>query len=503
MKSDLFSLLPWFLVLLAWPLPVPAAPNFVLILADDQGWTGTSVAMHRDIVSSRSDYYQTPNLQRLANMGMRFSQGYSPAGLCCPTRRSIQFGQTPLRQGDDEAFIRRYTPDTIRHAIPLLLKQADPRYAAAHFGKWDLRCDLTPKDLGYDESDGNTRNGTGSEGDNGTPDPIAKKDKWTAFVELEDPKRIFSVTNRAIRFVERQQAAGSPFFVQISHYAVHVDMQMRSQTLEKYRALPPGRLHRNAAFAAMTEDLDAGVGMILDKLDELKLTDNTYVIYLADNGAVGWLPPDRTKHLSNRNMVSSIGRNHPLRAGKWTVFEGGVRVPFIVAGPGIPSGSFSNVPVTGWDLLPTIADLAGYFNDLPADIDGGSFRDVLENRGEGKVRRRSDALVFHRYSNSYRHSAIRVGDYKLVRFWIVPRSTGGTVYHIDRAQLFDLRHDPGETENLAGQMPKKMQELEQALLAYLRSVSSPVLDDAQHRRPALGWREHGPALASSDGSSPR
>ncbi len=124
------------------------SPNFVLILTDDQGWTGTSVSMHPTI-HSKSDYQRTLHLERLARAGMRFSQGYSPAGLCCPTRRSIQFGQTPLRQGDDAQFVQRYPVGNKRPTIPRFLKAVNPRYAAAHFWKWDLRTDLAPEHLAY------------------------------------------------------------------------------------------------------------------------------------------------------------------------------------------------------------------------------------------------------------------------------------------------------------------------------------------------------------------
>ncbi len=359
------------------------SPNFVLVLSDDQGWTSTSAAMHPDFDNSQSDFYQTPNLERLANRGMRFSQGYSPAGLCCPTRRSIQFGQTPLRHGEDNAFNAHYQPGKITHSIPMLLKQIDPRYAAAHFGKWDLRGELTPQHLGYDEGDGNTTNEVGSQGDGGAPDAISKEDKWTKYAVLTDPKRIFSITDRANDFMQRMSEAKRPFFVQVSHYAVHVDLQARAETIAKCQQRSRGQRHDDPIFAAMSEDLDTGLGRLLDKMDELGIADNTYVIYLADNGGVPWFPPDKVRNLSNRDSVDSVGRNHPLRAGKWTVFEGGVRVPFVVAGPGIRGGAFSHVPVVGYDILPTIAELAGNDNLQVKNLDGGSFARCWRTKAAG------------------------------------------------------------------------------------------------------------------------
>lgn len=445
----------------------PAPPNFVFVLVDDQGWNGTSVAMD-GTPDSRSDYHQTPHLERLARGGMRFSQGYSPAGLCCPTRRSIQFGQTPLRQGDDAEFAARYPVGNQRPTIPRLLKAVDPRYATAHFGKWDLRTDLSPQHLGYDEGDGNTTNGEGSLGDRGAPDPIDKSEKWSRHIFMQDPKRIFSITGRATDFIRRMTSAGRPFFVQVSHYAVHVDFQTRAATFDKYEQVPGGNLHHHTAFAAMKEDLDTGLGKLLDTLDELGIAQNTYVIYLSDNGAVPWIPPDRVKHLSNPLKVADRGRNHPLRAGKWTVFEGGIRVPFVIRGPGIESGSVCEAPVVGWDLLPTIVDLTGYQPTLPQDLDGVSFEPLLRARGQEELKRQHP-LVFHRYSDSYGHSAIRIGKYKLVRFRASPFRTNDD---FDRIKLFDLDSDTGETTNLASKLPATSRELQSALTDYLRRVDA-------------------------------
>lgn len=445
-------------------------PNFVFILSDDQGWTGTSARMHGEREDAKSDYFLTPNLERLALGGVRFSQGYSPAALCCPTRRSLQFGQTPARQGE-AGFAKRYPVTTDRLTIPRLLKAVDARYATAHFGKWDHRTDLLPEHLGYDESDGNTRNTTGNEGSS-----FNKQDKWTEYKELDDPKRIFSLTERAEDFIERQVRDERPFYLQVSHYAVHVDMQTRAETLKAQTARKRGDVHRIAAFAGMTADLDTGVGQLLDKLDALGIADSTYVFYMADNGAVPWIPPEPTKHLADPASLDDVGRNHPLRSGKWSLFEGRIRVPFIVRGPGVRTGAFCDVPVVGWDILPTIADLAGYGEALPEDLDGGSFRSLLEEDSRVGVKRTTDGLVFHRYAGNYAHSAIRVGDFKLVKFWkrrfrfgVRPPEGTGTLL------LFDLNKDIGERHDLAEARPRKTRELHDKLMAYLERVDSEAL----------------------------
>jgi arylsulfatase A-like enzyme len=463
------------LLLAFWSVvhPVAADPNFVVILTDDQGWTGTSVAMSPDQDDSLSDYYQTPNLQRLASRGMRFTQGYSPAALCSPTRRSIQFGQTPVRQGDDQ-FTTKYPATTDRITIPRLLKSVNANYRAAHFGKWDLRSDLLPEHLGYDVSDGNTGNRDGNRGS-----MFNKQDKWKKFKILEDPKQIFGITDRANQFMEGQVRAGNPFFLQVSHYAVHADTQTTAASLEATRQRQHGKRHDRAEFAAMTADLDKGLGLLLDKIESLGIEDSTYVFYLADNGAVPWVPPNREKHLGHPSLFSDTSNNYPLRGGKWTLFEGGIRVPWIVAGPEIVAQTFCNVPVVGWDLLPTIADLAGYSEPLPATLDGGSLRRLLQLPGEATVNRPRPGLVFHRFSKSYSHSAIRVGDYKLIKFWqeldfsVDVTSTGKGTFQ--RTLLFNLQEDSGETRNLAKSLPAKTQQLEAELDAYLEQVGAAVL----------------------------
>ncbi len=213
MRVLLWAMLGWMSIARAM-----AVPNFLVILTDDQSWVGTSLLIDPEDQNSRSDYYQTPQLERLAASGMRFTDGYAPAPFCCPTRRSLLIGQTPARhlyQKDQRSW-----PSSFRRqlSIPRMLKEADRDYATAHFGKWDHRFDgVTPEDMGYDVSDGVTGNGTG--GGKGSGGPSAK----------EDPKLIGDLTNRAGAFMERQHAAGRPFFVQVSHYAVHLTFSIRRE----------------------------------------------------------------------------------------------------------------------------------------------------------------------------------------------------------------------------------------------------------------------------------
>jgi len=255
--------------------------------------------------------------------------------------------------------------------------------------------------LGYDESDGNTGNRNGDM--NST-----KQTKWKEYFLNNDPKRIESLTSRAINFMQRNAKSSNPFYLQVSHYATHVDMQTTEETYNKYLKKEKGEIHSNPAWAGMLENLDTGIGKILDQIDQLGIADNTYLIIMADNGGVEFIPPVKNK-FDPPSSFKTHPRNYPLRGGKWTLYEGGVRVPFMVIGPGVKPGSQCYIPVVGWDILPTISDLAGNKNPLPDNLDGISFRPILEKGNMGDIKRKNNEIVFHYFGKS--HSAIRVGDY--------------------------------------------------------------------------------------------
>lgn len=430
-------------------------PNFIFILADDMGWTSTSVAMDGKSPETRSDFYLTPHLEALAKQGMVFSRGYASAAICSPSRRSIQFGQSPARLGD-ESFKDRYHPDlSNRPTIPRILKAVDSRYVAAHYGKWDLRADIFPEDLGYDESDGDTGNSHGNMNSNSIS-------KWTEYYLTDDPKRIRTLTDRALNFIKRQTVAERPFFLQVSHYATHVDIQAREKTLEKHWKRDPGEVHDNPGFAAMTEDLDSGIGRILDRVRELGIEGHTYIIFMSDNGGVELIPQTKAKMIPP-SEYGHKRRNYPLRGGKWTLYEGGIRVPFIVAGPGIEGGSVSDFPIVGWDIMPTVSTLAGYEGDLSEESDGVSMDAAWRNIEKAEV----DAyrpLYFHRYHGSYGHSAVIRGQYKLVKHW----KSG-------KMELFNLWEDLGETRDLSQDQSQLATEMYDLLVSYLRRVDSEII----------------------------
>ncbi len=431
-------------------------PNFILILTDDQGWTSLSFPMDQKIPELKSDYFETPNMERLANMGMRFSRGYAPAAKCSPTRRSIQFGETPARQGAERFGTTHMTPEMIATSLPNMLKRMNAQYRTAHYGKWDLRADIFPEDIGYDESDGDTGNRNGNVF-------MSTDDKWSDVFVNDDPKRITTLTRRGMNFMERQVSQGNPFFLQISHYATHVDMQTREETFEKFKNKEKGSIHKLPGWAGMLADLDAGIGQLLDKLEDLEIEENTYIFLLADNGAVPFIPPGQNyyDHPSEYNEPS---RNYPLRAGKWSLFEGGIRVPFLVAGPEIEKGSQCDHPVVGWDILPTIAELAGSQNKMPDHVDGKSIIPYLFNGNKGEVDRGNYGLIFHRYGNRRHQSAIILNKYKLIKLW-----------DFDKIMLFDLEKDLEEVNDLSETYPEKKEELYRTMMEYLREVDAEVL----------------------------
>jgi len=442
----------------------PASPpNIILILTDDQGWTDTSVRMMKGRPDSGSTYYRTPALEKMAREGMVFSNAYASSPVCSPTRDSILYGKTPTRLHHAVLVGKaRVGPDAL--TIPRAVKAANANYVTAHFGKWACS-PKTPEEVGFDVSDGRTDNWHGD---------WQKVDGKKAPVPADDPKRIFSVTRRANDFMAKQVKAGRPFYMRISHYACHVGHQSLAATRAKYRTLPRGPKSKDSDYrseseigtderrsgwllnyAAMIEDLDTGLGMVLDKLDDLGIADNTVVIFTSDNGG-------------------GFRENRPLAGGKADLWEGGIRVPMVVRGPGVSAGTYCDVPVVGWDFLPTIRDLAGQRIPLPAEFDGGSLRDVFEKGNAGTVKRGTEALVFHfPWWNGEPESAIRLGDYKLLK-------------NLDTQDLslFDLSKDIGEKRNLARTMPDRTAKLHAMLQDYLKAVGA---EDVRTLR--LAWRQ--------------
>jgi arylsulfatase A len=444
------------------PAATDPPPNIILVLVDDQSWSATSVPMDPAIADSRSDFHQTPNLEALAAAGLRFTNAYSAASVCSPTRASIQVGKSPAQLQLTDVMAAAQPLGRFHNGLPLVppkpvvigtshatipdrLKQANPEYRTALFGKWHLS-QVAPEDFGHDASDRRR----------GDPD--------------EDPRIIFSLTELAGDFMAEQVAADQPFFVQVSHIAAHEPIQARAETISKYEALPPGTRHRNVPYAAMTEDLDTGIGQLRDRVRELGIEENTYIIYTSDNGA-----------------FHHISANTPLFRGKSELAEGGIRVPLIVAGPGISPGAISRVPVVTTDLFSTISALAGNTEPLPEGVEGASLVPLFENSGQlpagmaNLSRQYADQgeLYFHSPHNFgpgpyYRVRPMSVvidGDYKLIRRY-------GENGMPDELLLFNLADNVSESWelnsplNLADDMPELTAALNAKLDRYLQAVDA-------------------------------
>lgn len=424
------------------------SPNVILILSDDQGWGATSVTMDINVPESASDFIWTPNLEKLAAQGIRFSQGYAPHPNCSPTRASIQTGKSPgkLHFTDIIGRVGGNTNTTNRLILPRhvngladaevtiaeLIKKQRPEYATAHFGKWHM-AGGGPHAHGYDVGDGNTGNGEGNK-------------------DLDDdPKNIFGITQRGIRFMKENAKNNRPFFLMLSHYATHLQIESLPTSLDRFEKMSKGIRHNHPGHAAMTYDLDTGVGLIMDQVEELGIGDNTYMIYLSDNGSFPKLNPSNT--------------NGPLRGWKATLWEGGIRAPFIIAGPGIKSGGISQTRVVGYDLYPTIAEWLG-ITAIPDEIEGGSLAVLLRNGGSGEVSRPNDFLIFHwpRYvvgKGSHPSTVIYKGDYKLHKF-----------YETGELRLYNITEDIGENKILNKDRPEKVEELYGLMQAYLGRIEA-------------------------------
>jgi arylsulfatase A-like enzyme len=444
-----------FFCALAGAFAAESRPNFLLILSDDHGWSQLSQSMHPEVPEARSSYLRTPNIDRIGREGLRFSSGYSPAPLCTPTRRSILCGTTAARSGSEFASPGWKPAEHL--TIPRALKQVDAAYRTAHFGKWGEQMNATPEEVGYDASDGLTGNVTG-----GMPASLNKgmpnaghNNTAPYYTNQEDPKLTGHVTDRALTFMRESVRSGKPFYVQASYYAVHLSIVCREETLQRVQARGEPDRQYSPAFAAMLEEMDAGVGRLLDGLKQLGIGDNTYVIFTADNGGRGTVPGYDPKRVPG---------NHPLTGAKHSLYEGGIRVPFVVKGPGVPAGQVCHVPVAGYDLLPTFHALAGSRASLPDGIDGVSLAPLLRSPAMATLRRPAGGLIFHRPGN--RVSAFREGEYKLLLNWD-PQG------RVASRELYRFAPDPREKDrDIARQEAGRIAKMEAALLAHLKTVKA-------------------------------
>lgn len=437
-------------------LSAASKPNIILIFADDLGW--------KDVGYQGSDFNETPNIDRLATEGMVFTAGYAAAGNCAPSRACLLSGNyTPRHhvyavQATDRGPKREQRLIAIPNKSGLAadnLTLADALkgagYATGIFGKWHLGGSdgAPPEEQGFD---------TVFESQSGWGDS-----------EPDNPKRIFSLTDAACDFMEQNRER--PFFVYLSHYAIHTSLQARPETLKKFKAKTPSAQHNSALYAACLYDLDAGVGRLLQKLNELQLDDNTLVVFTSDNGG------------------TQKSSQEPLRGNKGCYYEGGIREPWIMRWTGVTTpGSRCDVPVINQDLFPTFLALAGAGAPEGKVLDGESLLPLL--KGEGDLQRESIFWHFPGYLNGpvirgreldlrtdFRTrpvSVIHQGDWKLHLYWEEwvldggreKLSTNGAV------ELYNLNQDIGERHNLAESHIVQRDRLLHDLLVWLEATDA-------------------------------
>jgi arylsulfatase A-like enzyme len=425
----------------------PARPNVVLIFLDDMGWA--------DLGCYGSKYHRTPNVDRLASEGMRFTDAYAACPVCSPSRAALLTGKYPARlhittflPGRPDMPSQKLKHPDISQRLPLeevtlaeALKSAG--YATACIGKWHLgdhvkENRVLPGDQGFDVVVSANVNGRIAGPRNKNPNV-----KGREFVnEL--------LTDEAIKFVESNRER--PFFLYLPHVAVHIPLVAKPEIQAHYerQTLPPPGQQRNPIYAATIEDMDTNTGRLLARLKELGLEKNTVVIFTSDNGGLSIEEGPNTPATSNA----------PLRNAKGFLHEGGIRVPLIVRWPGhVPAGSTCSVPVSGIDFFPTILDICGLPSTHP--VDGVDILPLLEERGT--IHR--DALYWHmpHYTNQGGEpgGAIREGDYKLIE-----------LYQSGRRELYNLKDDIREHKNLAGQMPERAEQMAAKLDAWRKSVGA-------------------------------
>lgn len=426
---------------------VSKSPNVILIVADDFGWT--------DLACYGSDFYKSPNIDELAHDGMRFTANYSACTVCSPTRAALMTGKYPARlritdwipgqpPENPKLLVPDFTKQLSLEEVTIAEKLKSAGYATASIGKWHLGGEAYyPEKQGFDVNIAGT--------DAPQPRPSYFAPYSIATIEQGPTGEYITdrLTDEAVRFIRAHQK--KPFFIYLPHFAVHTPIQAKKRLIAEYES----RLREigvtkqtNAAYAAMIDSLDESVGRIRETLSELGIAENTIIIFTSDNG--GRVPTTS---------------NAPLRVGKGSAYEGGVRVPLIVYWPGVTKpGSVSDVPTISMDLFPTILAMTRQKSDPNAVCDGVSLVPLL--RQDGKL---PDRALYWHYPH-YQHyqqggttpySAIRRGNHRLIEY-----------LDDSRVELYNLRNDIGEQANIADTNPELVNKLRDDLHAWRKSVDA-------------------------------
>lgn len=442
--------------------------NILLILADDLGWS--------DLSCYGADLHETPNLDRFAGSSVRFTHAYAPSPVCSPTRASILTGKAPARlqmtiwsEGSlggpkDQKLLQAHSLHDLPHSeITLAERLQAAGYLTAHVGKWHLGdADHGPETQGFEVGIGGTRWGapqtyfypyrgwtrTGGEF------------RYIPGLGFGKPGEYLTdrLTDEALRVIDQASATKRPFFLYLAHHAPHTPIEAKPADVAHFKTkVVPGLRQRNPTYAAMVKSLDDSVGRVLQRLKARGLDRNTVVAFTSDNG--GYLGSYAVEGQS-----LAVATNAPLRSGKGTCYEGGLRVPAMIRWPGVSkAGSTCATPILLTDLFPTLLEAAGLAPSTDVPADGLSLAPVLAD--PTRVLPRS-TLYFH-YPHYYHAppstpvSAVRSGDWKLIEF-----------LEDHRVELYDLARDPGEQRDLASLEPATSGRLLKQLQAWRDSVGA-------------------------------
>ncbi len=460
-----------FLATLAAPLTASAQrarkPNIVFILADDLGWNDTAVY--------GSKYYETPNIDRLATRGMMFSNAYAASPLCSPTRASILTGLHPSRIGitTPSAHLPQVIlQQTLQEKGPAIHKALIPNsvsrlkleyitlgesfkaagYRTAHFGKWHLGLEpYDPLHQGFDIDMPHTAGPGPGGGYLGGP--------WKFWPTQGKPGEHIEdrMAEEAAKFIGENKSG--PFYLNYWSFSVHSPWQAKPELLEKYkRKADPKNPQHNPVYASMVESLDTAIGRVVKAIDDNGLADNTIIVFFSDNGGVFWKAAMMDAGFDDIPATS----NAPLRAGKASVYEGGTREPMIVVWPGkVSPGSKSDAIVQSIDFHPTLLEMAGLRAQAAQKFDGISIVPALVGR---PLKREAIYCHFPHYTPAASNipgSWVRKGDWKLIRVWCDgPNQT-------DRYELFNLKDDIGEANDVSAKHPARVRELSKLLQRFL------------------------------------
>lgn len=464
-------------------------PNIVFILADDLGW--------RDVGCFGSPYYKTPNIDGLAKRGMLFTQAYAANPLCSPSRAALMTGQYPARLGItlpvchlpevklEETVQTRAQPNqksladisvtrlsTKYVTLAQTLKSAG--YATGHYGKWHLGEEpYSPLQQGFDVDVPHWW-GPGPAGSYVAPWKFPPKLQFTGQPgeHIED-----RMASEAVKFIEANK--NHPFFLNYWSFSVHAPYDAKRSYVEQARLdMDEDVPQHNPVYAAMVHSLDDAVGTLIQALEKNGLMDKTIIVFFSDNGGVNWQAMKKEgAHAGTTSLTAPYANipptsNQPLRGGKASIYEGGIREPCLVVWPGVVKpGIRSEAMIQGIDFYPTLAQIAGAKMTPDQIIDGRSFLAVL--KGESLTHRDTIFDFFPHYigadaSGQLPAASVRQGDWKLIRYF------HDGPHQEDRYELYNLRADLGETKDLAAAQPARVKELAALLENFLKDTKAVV-----------------------------